>query len=77
MEWLKYVQLICGFAGLFFGLLAMFTYFRIKKICSTYSEEELQNIMPMLKKQSKRINIYVLLLFVLTVAALIINYTVK
>ncbi|MGM9645975.1 MAG: hypothetical protein ACI3XS_04750 [Eubacteriales bacterium] len=77
MEWLKYIQIICGFGGLFFGLLAMFTYFRIKKICSTYTEEELQSVMPMIKKQSKRINIYVLLLFVLTVAALIINYTVK
>ena len=55
MEALEIIGLISGCCALFFAIVAGLTYFRINKLLSLISEDVLDQAMPIVEKQRRRV----------------------
>ncbi|WP_405354739.1 hypothetical protein [Ruminococcus sp.] len=76
MESLEIIGLICGCCALFFAIVTGLTYFRIKKLISLISEDLLEQALPIIEKQRRRVYAYIILSSIFTVATVVLSIIV-
>ena len=74
MEAIQVIGLFSGCIAIFFALVAGFTYFKINKLLSTVTEEQLERISPLIDKQRRRIFAYLLLSSIFTILTIVLSF---
>ncbi|MBQ7225614.1 MAG: hypothetical protein IJX02_03315 [Clostridia bacterium] len=65
--------LICGCIALFFALVTGLTYFRIKKFISLINESQMEEAMPIIEKQRRRVYGYLVASSIFTLATIVLS----
>lgn len=76
MEAIQFFGLLCGFFAVFFGVIAFIIYMKIKKLFSLIDESQVEQVLPIVEKQRKKvyINMYLSCLFTIITLVLSIIY---
>ncbi len=72
MEWYNLIGLIASLMSMFSGFVAILLYFKVRKLVSLLTDEQLEGAGPFIQKQYKKIKIFLLVCFVLGIAGVIL-----
>ncbi|MBR2943501.1 MAG: hypothetical protein IKC16_00255 [Clostridia bacterium] len=70
-EAITWLGIISGLISLFMGFVALFLYFKVRKLFTLLNEEQLKEVAPIINSQNKKIKICLILCVVLGVIAVI------
>lgn len=74
MEPIQIIGLLSGCIALFFALVSGITYFKVNKLFSLVSEEQIEQIMPIVEKQRRRIFAYLLISSIFTILTIVLSF---
>lgn len=72
MEWFNYIGIASGVFSLFFGFISFFLYFKVKKLVSLLSEEEMKDAAPIINDQVKKVKISLIACVILGIVAIVL-----
>lgn len=73
MEFIHNLGIVFIFASIFFALVGLITFFKLKKLYSLLNEEEIKSVQEIIDTQKKRIKICVMICVFLGISVLIIS----
>ena len=70
---LQIIGIACGGCALFFALVAGILYSKINKLFYLISDDQIEQVMPIVEKQKKRVYLYVTISTICTIATVVLS----